>query len=236
MVLAVCIGLAAAAWKSYGAAATRIIAGLTTQFVIGSQEPDQSPVAVEPASPAVRAEAANAAPAQPASAPQTASVADTSTPAAAVSPGEAQLLQSMTRDLATLQQQVEELKGSVEQLKASQQQMSRDLAKASELKASEVKASEVKPSEQKPRSKTATTTAPTAPTPPRSSAVPGRRQMQSFGPPQVPATASALPPPSPYYAPPQRYVPPQPDPVPQPTTQPPIQDDAWVPRPPMPVR
>jgi uncharacterized membrane protein (DUF106 family) len=63
--------------------------------------------------------------------------------AAALSPDLTQLLQSMARDIATLEEGMEELKASqkqiardnanaVEQLKASQEQMARVIAKASE--------------------------------------------------------------------------------------------------------
>src|SRR5256885_12173662 len=81
------------------------------------------------AAPSVRqADAANAA-SPHAPVPASSAVAAVAPTAAAASPGSPQLLQSMTRDLATLAQEVEQLKASVEQLRAGQQQMSREVAK-----------------------------------------------------------------------------------------------------------
>jgi hypothetical protein len=227
MLLATGIGLAAAAWKSHGAAVTKMIAGLAAQLVVGSSAPEQSAVAAEPAPPAAAPQAPNAAPEQPVPTAQTAPAPDATVPAAAASADQTELLQSMTRDLATLQQQVEELKGSMERLKASQQQMSRDVAKAAEPK---------------PRPKTPTaaatmapTTAPTAP--PHSAAVQVKKPVRSSSPQQGFAAAPALSQaPAPYYGPSQRYLPPQPEPPPQTTTGRVFDDDAWAPRPPMPVR
>jgi hypothetical protein len=219
LLLAVGIGLTAVAWKSYGAAATKLVATLATQFALGSSRSEQSPAA-QPAPPAVRAEAANA-----------------SVPAAPASPDSTELLQSMARDLAALEQQVEELKAGMEQLKASQQQMSRDVAKAAEANP-------------RPRSSSAQSSAPApAAPPPRPAALQSRKPMHLPSPPQGVAASSGLPPPAPYYAPPQGtaaspprvvspyYVPPQPALPPQATAEPPIEADSSVmPRPPMPVR
>jgi hypothetical protein len=232
LLLASGIGLTAAAWKTYGAGATKLAARLTAQLLTGSSQPEQQAVAVQPAPPVASAETANAASVQPQPVAQTAPAQDATAPVTPASPDQTQLLQSMTRDLAALQQQVEELKGGIEQLKASQQQMSRDLARVSEAKPNEIK-----PSEQNPRPKT-TTTAPTAPS--RSAAV-QKRPTRPVPPPQgyaaAPALSQAQAPyaPPPYYAPPQqRYLPPQPPP--QATTEPPVEWDASAPRPPMPLR
>ena len=71
LLLGACISLAAVAWKSYGEAARKTIAALTTQFVVTSSQPEQPVLATQPAAPAVQA-AANAAPPQPAPPTQTA--------------------------------------------------------------------------------------------------------------------------------------------------------------------
>jgi hypothetical protein len=206
--LAVCIGVGAAAWQAYGDQAQRMIARWVPQSVPTSSQPSQA---------AVQASAANAASPQPAAPPQAAaeSVAPT---AAAPSSGETQSLQSMARDLAAAQQEIEQLKASIAQLGANQEQMSRDVAKVSEAKASETKASEPNP---RPRISA----------PPPHSAAPARRPIATYRPSQA-AVAPMMPPPS--AAP---YVPRQPDPLPPPASQVPLDPElSSVPRPPMPVR
>jgi len=214
LLLAGCIGLAAIAWKAYGDTAKKQFAKWTTQFVFtASVTPEEPGHAAQPpvaaADGAIAAESSSAAPAQ--------NTAD----AAAPSPGQAQMLQSMTRDLASLGQEVEQLKTSIEQLKANEQQMSRELAKASEVKASEPNA--------RPR---------IAALPPRPPVARARKPAPSYPPPQA-AAAPALPPaPAPYYAPRQPdYAPRQVEPQPQLTSET-LGDPelSSVPRPPMPVR
>jgi len=228
--LAVGIGVAAAAWKSYGATATKMLTKLTTQLVVGSSQPETSAPTTQPAPAlaAVQTDQANATPAQPTPATQTAPAAAPAVPAAA-SPDQTQLLQSMARDLAALGQEVQDLKASVEQLKASQQQVSRDAARAAEPG---------------PRPKATASTAASASTSlPRPAAMQTRKPtpahaiapvnpVVSRASPQV--TAPYYPPPPQY--PPQRYVPPQPAPPTQITAEPPIEADSSVLRPPMPVR
>ncbi len=221
LLLAVCIGVAAFAWRAYGDTAERKIAKWVTQFVLTASPAEKpAPAAQQGAAAVHEADAANAAPAQPAApAPNLAAAA--APVAAAPAPGSPQSMQSMSRDLASLGQEVEQLKASVEQLKAGQQQMSREVAKASEAKASEVKASEIKTSEPSPR--------------PRISALPPRpAAMRSHRPiaPPPPPQAAVLPPPAP--AP---YVPRQIEPPRQPTAAT-LSDPelSSVPRPPMPVR
>ncbi len=119
----------------------------------------------------------------------------------------------MTRDLASLGQEVEQLKASIEQLRASQQQMSRDVAKASEVKASEQNL--------RPR---------ISALPPRPAAVRARKPLPSY-PPQQALTAPVLPQAT---AP---YVTRQPEPQPQAPVQSLTDPElSSVPRPPMPVR
>jgi hypothetical protein len=153
LVAATCIiGAALISQSSYGEAARPVIARWVAPVVGRAswlQSSKELPAGPGPSS--VRLSSAEAAtPAAPA-APQ-----DAASPAA-LSPAElAQLLQTMARDLTTLQQGIEQLKANqerlasdnakaVEQFKASQEQMTRLVAKVSE-----------KASEPDPRARTAT--------------------------------------------------------------------------------
>jgi hypothetical protein len=210
--LAIGIGIAAAAWQAYGDAAQQMIANLVPQLVPFSSAPLQNTGLPEQPSPAVvQASGAKAAAGQPAE-----TAAQGVAPAsAAPSPAEAPSLQSMARDLAAAGQEIEQLKASIEQLKASQEQMSRDIAKASETKASEPNL--------RPK---------LSALPPRPAAVPARKPVPSWRPSQ--AAAPYVPPPA--AAP---YVPRQPEPLPPQAAAPPPPVDpelASVPRPPLPVR
>jgi hypothetical protein len=122
LLMAACIGAAAIAF-----------------YPISSPAPE-SQVPAQPSPSAVQASAAKAAPPQlalPAPAAQTA-LAGAAPSAAAPSPGQAQLLQSMARDRAAVELEIEQLKASIEQLKASQEQMVRDnAAVAEQLKAAQ---------------------------------------------------------------------------------------------------
>jgi hypothetical protein len=210
LLLAVCMGLSAVAWKSYGDVAKKKIAKLATQVVLATQMPfEKSEPAAQPAAPAIQTSEANAASPQPPPATQTASEATTTTDDS--SARSAQLLQSMATDLATLRQEVEQLKASMEQLKASQQQASRQIADGPQPKAR---------------------TRMPAP-PPRSTAARVHRPVTSYStsysPPPI-AAAPALPQAAPYYAPPSR-------PQQQTTVGLPADPElSSVPRPPMPVR
>jgi hypothetical protein len=224
LLLAACIGLAAVAWRSYGDTAKKQVAKWTTQLVVTSSLAPEDPG--PDAQPAVAAVAAVAAsPALPQPAPPAQSAADTVAPAAAApSSDSAQLLQSMSRDLASLGQEVVQLKAGIEQLKASQQQTSRDVAQASE----------VKPSEQNLR--------PRKPAPPRSAAAPARKPVLPYPPrqaaatPMLPPAAAPYPAPAPYYASRQPdYLPRQPEPQPQGAAEPRAELESLVPRPPMPL-
>ena len=224
LLLAGCIGVTAFAWRSWGETAEKKIAKWTTQFVLTASQPaEEAAPAAQPVVPEVRADAASTESAQPASVAGTAAEGPAST-AALPSPDPEPLLQSMARDVASLGQQVEQLKASIEQIKAGQAQLSRDVAKASEIKASETKVSEAKASETKasdqPRRARKPASRPRA-------AAPAHKPM----PPRQAAAAPSLPQ---SIAP---YVPPQPAPPPQPVFQ--RQTDpelASVPRPPMPLR
>jgi hypothetical protein len=143
LLLAACIGVAAIVWQSvYGDAAKQIIARWVPQFVPTSSQPLENPgLSAQPISPSARVVAAQTASPQADPLARTASqdVAPTAPP---VSP-EAQLLQTMARDLANVEHGIEQLKANqeqmasdnakaVEQFKASQEQMTHLVAKTSE--------------------------------------------------------------------------------------------------------
>jgi len=206
--------LATAAWERYGDELQAMLANSTPQFSLASL----MPTSLFSGRPAVAAPPADTAAPQAAAAdqaPQSAAV-DTAAPTAAVSSDTAQLLQSMARDVATLNQQLSELKASIAQLKAGQDQLSRDMAKAPDARVSEAKP--VEPH--------------VAPAPAKLGAPP--RPLGTLAPP-----VHRPRPPSPPYPPAQAaYVPPPPAaaPVqiaPQATTTP---EGESVVRPPMPVR
>jgi cytoskeletal protein RodZ len=144
LLLAACIGVAAIVWQSsYGDAAKQVIATWVPQIVPTSSQPLENPeLSAQPISPTARVVAVQTASPEAAPLGQTASQ-DVAPTAAPVSPGLAELLQTMARDLANVEHGIEQLKAgqeqmasdnakTVEQLKASQEQMTRLVAKASE--------------------------------------------------------------------------------------------------------
>jgi hypothetical protein len=144
LLLAACIIVAAfVSQSSYGDAAKLTIARWAPQLILTSSLPLENPgLPAQPSPSTVQVAAAEPVPPQPTPSAQTASQGVAST-AAPVSPELAQLLQTMARDLANVEQGVKQLKASqeqmasdnakaVEQLKASQEQMTRLIAKASE--------------------------------------------------------------------------------------------------------
>jgi|SRR5579871_4169963 len=132
--LAGCIGAAAyAAQTPYGDAARSSIARWTPQFASMSPPPSASAPTSAPGPSGVQLAAVEAGSVQPAPRAATQDAAPTPAP---MSPELAQTLQTMTHDIATLEQGVEQLKASqersavenaraIEQLKASQEQMAR---------------------------------------------------------------------------------------------------------------
>jgi hypothetical protein len=144
LLLVACIfAVAFVSQSSYGDAVKPIIARWAPQLILTSSLPPEKPgLLAQPSPPAVQVVAAESVPPQPTPSAQTAPkyVAPTAAP---VSPEVAQLLQTMARDLANVEQGIEQLKANqaqmatdnakaVEQLKASQQQMTHLIAKASE--------------------------------------------------------------------------------------------------------
>jgi hypothetical protein len=205
---------AAVGWDHYGDRAKQMIASWTPLLVATSSPspPASAAPSEQTDTPAVsppdtQPAAATTAPAQPVAAAQPAEAVAPSAPA----PEQAQSLASMA-------QQIEQLKASVEQLKAGQEQMSRDIARASE-----VKASELRPSEPNLRPRIAA---------PRMAAPPPRPAAGLTRKPRPSASAAPyLPPPLPPIAAPA--VVPQPVPEAQATVE---TDGNPVVRPPLPVR
>jgi hypothetical protein len=178
---------AAAAWKHHGDAATQAVADWVPG-VSSSSEP-QSAAATEQAD-AVPAQAAGQTPAVAAPA-QTAST--TAVPAADAE----QQIQSMSRDLAAMGQQIVALKASIEQLKASQQTIAAPAPAA-------------RATAPKPLPKAAAL--PPRPAPPPVHAprqIPPTAQAAAAPPP----SSSAVPPPPGYQLPPQAVVQPNGEPV-----------------------
>jgi len=144
LLLAACIVVAAfVSQSSYGEAAKPIITRWAPQLIFTSSLPlENTRPTAKPSPSAVQVVSAEPISPQPSPSAQPApqAVAPTADP---VSPELAQLLQKMTRDLANVEQRIEQLKTSqeqmasdnakaAEQLKASQEQMTRLIAKASE--------------------------------------------------------------------------------------------------------
>jgi hypothetical protein len=141
LLLAVCIFVGAfVSQSSYGDAARLIVARWAPQPILTSSLPTEKPgLPAQPIPSTVQVAAATPVLPQPTPSAQTApqEVAPTAAPELA------QLLQTMARDLANVEQGIEQLKANqeqtarenamaTEQLKASQEQMTRLIAKASE--------------------------------------------------------------------------------------------------------
>ncbi|WOH46828.1 hypothetical protein [Bradyrhizobium sp. sBnM-33] len=134
------ICIAAFASQSYGEAARLMIAPWVPQLAPASSLPSQAPkLAAQQSEPTVQVAAADAAVSQLALAAQTVPQEAVAPPA---SPEVTQLLETMARDLANVQQEIERLKAgqeelvrenasTAEQLKANQEQMARVIANAS---------------------------------------------------------------------------------------------------------
>jgi len=142
LALAACIVVATLVLQSsYGAGAKLVVARWAPQLV-STSPPENPPVPAEPAPSTIQVAAAEATPPQATPVAQTAPQDAAPTTAAAL-PDQAELLRTMARDLANLQQNIEQLKASqqqivrdsskaIEELKANQEEMKRALAKVSE--------------------------------------------------------------------------------------------------------
>ena len=176
---------AAFAWQSYGETVRPMVSRWVPQLASDSSSPSAKP-ADQQSQPAVQLAAANTAASQlPAPADTAAQEA-----AAAAAAEQTQLLQTMARDLASVQQEIEQLKASqvelaresaktAEQLKANQEQMARVIANASEQS-------------QRPRTSAATPAAPSA-NPPRPVATPARKPVSTVPPTQARAAQARAP-------------------------------------------
>jgi hypothetical protein len=179
---------AAFAWQSYGETVRPMISRWAPQ--LASSLPSEAPkLAVEQSPPAVQVAAADAALSQ---LPPPAQTVPQAAAAAPIPPEVTQSLETMARDLANVQQEIEQLKASqeelarenartAEQLKASQEQIARAISSASE---------------QNLRPKTSATTsaatsAATSATPPRPVATPARKPVSTLQPTQAGAQARA---------------------------------------------
>jgi hypothetical protein len=222
LLLTLGIGAAALSWQTFGYAAKKALFSWAPKWAIAASLPleklglaSESTPSDDPAAPAPATTAASDQSPSDSGAPGNAA----STTAAPPS-DTAQQLQSMARDLANANQQVETLKASIAELKASQQQMTRDLAKVSDQAA---------------KAKIAVVT----PHPPAHKPAPLYSSTSTYSPTATPAPPPAAyrPASSPYPAPQaaaapaaQPYVPPPPVQLqPEPGLGP-------APRPPMPVQ
>jgi hypothetical protein len=198
-VFALVSGLAAAAWKHHGDAATQTVASwVPLSGTNSSTEPES----------AAAAEQVDAAPKQATDQPP-AVAAPVQAASTAPTAGPEQQIQSMARDLAAMGQQIVELKASIEQLKASQQAMTAAPAPAARAPAP-------KPP---PRA---------AMLPPRSAPPPAYAPRQIAPTAQaaaVPPSPAAAPPPLVYQAPPQASVQPNGEPVVRPPAPLPLLPD-----------
>ncbi|MEH2518400.1 DNA repair ATPase RecN [Bradyrhizobium sp. AZCC 1610] len=175
---------AAFAWQSYGETVRPMISRWAPQ--LASSLPSEAPkLAVEQSPPAVQVAAADAALSQ---LPPPAQTVPQAAAAAPIPPEVTQSLETMARDLANVQQEIEQLKASqeelarenartAEQLKASQEQIARAISSASEQNL-------------RPRTPAATSAA-TSATPPRPVATPARKPVSALQPTQAGAQARA---------------------------------------------
>ncbi|MCK1744671.1 hypothetical protein IVA80_28605 [Bradyrhizobium sp. 139] len=212
---------ATVAWEKHGDTAKQMLAEWTPALsswtpALSSLLPSTSqtaPVAAAQAAPPAEQAAADETIDQSASPPavQVAAAAP-----AATQPDAAQSVESMTRDLAAMAQQIEALKASIAELKTGQEQMAREMAKPPAPKP----VAEAKPVDPRAR---ASTLPPRPPAPPvrKPKPVVSQTYMPAYSPaPLAPSQAAAGAPP----------------PAPLATTQAVADDDGPVVRPPMPLR
>lgn len=142
--LAACIVVAALVLQSsYGGGAKLVVARWAPQLVpTPSLRPENPPLPAQPAPSVVQVAAAEAAPPQATPLPQTAPQ-DAAPATTAAIPDHTELLQTMARDLANVERNIEQLKANQQQiasdnskaigeLKATQEEMKRVLARVSE--------------------------------------------------------------------------------------------------------
>jgi hypothetical protein len=169
---------AAFAWQSHGETVRPMISQWVPQLAAASSLPSGVPkLADQQSPPAVQVAAADAAVSQ---LPTPVQTAPQDAAAAPIAAEQTQLLQTMARDLASVQQEIEQLRASqaelaresartAEQLKANQEQMARAIANASGQNL-------------RPRTSVTTSTA-TSANPPRPVANPARKPVSTLPPP-----------------------------------------------------
>lgn len=143
LLLAACIVVAALALQSsYGAGAKLVVARWAPQLV-STLPPENPPFPAQPAASTAQVAAAEAAPPQATTPLSQTAPQDVAPTAAAAPPDHTQLLQTMARDLANVERNIEQLKANqqqiasdsskaIEELKASQEEIKRVLARISE--------------------------------------------------------------------------------------------------------
>ncbi len=227
LLVAVGIGGAALTWQTFGYAAKKALFTWAPKWAIAASIPldklGLSPESKPSDDPADAAPAASASDASNASSSATAPSTATLAPTDA-----AQQLQSMARDLASANQEIETLKASIAELKTGQQQMARDLAKTSDKLAEQSAKAKLAAAALRP---------PQAPHKPVAPYAPSATYSQTQTP--VPAPSVAYrPAPSSYSA--QASMPPpaatQPNVPPPPMSLQPEPGLVSAPRPPMPVQ
>jgi hypothetical protein len=210
---------ATVAWEKHGDTATQMLAEWTPALASLLSSPSQTaPVAAAQAAPPVaQDEATDQTAATPAAPVVTAAAAPAATPADAT-----QTVESMTRDMAAMAQQIEQLKANIAELKAGQEQMVREMAKPPAPKP----VAEVKPPVDPRARLSALPPRAPAPIPPpvrKPKPVASHTYVPAYSPPPLappPSQAAAVPPPA---APPVA------------TTQTVADDDGPIVRPPMPL-
>ncbi|WP_342730346.1 hypothetical protein [Bradyrhizobium sp. B117] len=218
---------AAIAWEQHGDTARQMLAQWTpvlasllpaTSQLLPST-PQTAPVAAAQAAPPAAADAPPAAIDQTADQSASPPPAQPAAATAATQPDATQSMESMTRDMAAMAQQIEQLKTTIAELKAGQEQLAREMTKPPVPKP----VAEVKPVD--PRARVSAIPPRPAPPPVRKpKPVVSRTYMPAYSPaplapPPPPSQAAAAPPPV----------------APVTTTQAVADDDGPVVRPPMPV-
>jgi hypothetical protein len=214
---------ATVAWEKHGDTARQMLAEWTP--ALASLLPSTSPTAplaaaqaAPPADPTATDQATDQAADQSAAPPATQVAA--AVPAATQS-DPAQSVQSMTRDLAAMAQQIEQLKANIAELKAGQEQMARDMAKPPAPKP----VADARPRVDPRAQMSALPSRPAAPPVRKPKPVVSQTYMPAYSP------APLAPPPPPSHA--SAVSPPA---APVTTTQAVADDDGPVVRPPMPLR
>jgi len=209
---------ATVAWDKHGDTARQMLAEWTPALASLLPSTSQTaPVAAAQAAPPADQAATDQAADQTAAPPatQVAAAAPTTTQSDA-----APSVQSMTRDLAAMAQQIEQLKANIAELKAGQEQMAREMAKPSAPKP----VADARPRVDPRAQMSALPPRPAAPPVRKPKPVVSQTYMPAYSPaplaPPPPSHASAAPPPA----------------APVTTTQAVADDDGPVVRPPMPLR